>query len=103
MNNLSSEIWLDIAESDLYASKILYEKKQYRVSYFLFQQASEKANKAYALISNQFTETQFENIQHKQFKIHRNLIEVQKKKIDSLLSLNIIQCQVLKRIILLIC
>ncbi|MDX2190781.1 MAG: HEPN domain-containing protein [Bacteroidota bacterium] len=85
----SFEIWLDIAESDLKASRILYENKQYRTSYFFFQQASEKANKAYALISNQLTDSQFEDIGHKQFKIHRNLIEVQKRKVAFLLSNNI--------------
>ena len=40
---------IKLALSDLKAARILYSEKQFRASYFLFQQASEKATKAFAL------------------------------------------------------
>lgn len=52
----------------------MYSEKQFRNSYFLFQQATEKANKAFAL---KFGLAQAENLKdagHNQFKIMRNYI-----------------------------
>ncbi|MDO1499447.1 HEPN domain-containing protein [Winogradskyella maritima] len=48
--------WLNIALNDLESAILLHRNGKYRNSYFLFQQASEKANKAAALFSGDFTE-----------------------------------------------
>ena len=67
-------IWIKLALSDLKASNILHEQKQYRTSYFLFQQAAEKANKAYALTFGIVEEEGLKSIGHNQFKIFRKVI-----------------------------
>lgn len=46
----------NIAELDLKAAKVLNEKELYPQSIFYFQQSVEKANKAFALITNQVEE-----------------------------------------------
>ncbi|WP_293299872.1 HEPN domain-containing protein [Pedobacter sp. UBA4863] len=46
--NRALMLW-DLAMSDLKSAEILFEKKQYRTSIFLFQQASEKACKSFIL------------------------------------------------------
>lgn len=63
--------WIKIALGDLGSSRTLYEAGHYRTSYFLFQQASEKANKAFALYANFATEEELSKIGHDQFKLYR--------------------------------
>lgn len=47
----------------------------------MFQQTTEKANKAFALISEILTETELKTIQHDQTKIYRKAIVKQEKNI----------------------
>ena len=75
------KVWIDLSKSDLNSSKILHENGHYRNSYFLFQQTTEKANKAFALISEILTETELKTIQHDQTKIYRKAIVKQEKNI----------------------
>jgi HEPN domain-containing protein len=64
-------IWIKLALSDLKASRLLYEQKQFRTSYFLFQQSTEKANKAFALKFGLAEEEDLKGMGHNQFKLER--------------------------------
>ncbi len=81
------KIWIDISKDDLVSSRILYENKKYRNSYFLFQQASEKANKAFALLNKTLSETEAKEINHNQTKIYRNSFIKQQKNISETIDL----------------
>jgi len=85
--NETVKIWTDISLSDLNSSRLLYENGHYRTSYFLFQQATEKANKAFAHLAGLFSETEFKDIQHDQMKIYRKSIIKQERIIDTLIQL----------------
>ncbi|EDP96526.1 HEPN domain-containing protein [Kordia algicida OT-1] len=76
--------WINIAKSDIESSKILLENGFYSQSYFHFQQASEKANKAYWLFDGSLQENQLKKISHNQFKPLRKNIVSEKNKIDFL-------------------
>lgn len=78
--------WIKIALGDLGSSRTLYEARHYRTSYFLFQQASEKANKAFALYANFATEEELSKIGHDQFKLYRKELVKQEKEIKLLHS-----------------
>ncbi len=72
---------LKIAEKDLKASKILYEKRLFPQSIFYFQQSVEKANKVFALITNQITEKDLKNkIGHETINIYDKSLKHQKKE-----------------------
>jgi len=86
MNN-TIKIWLDISKSDLISSQILYKNGKYRNSYFLFQQAAEKANKAFALHCEILTEKELLKIQHDQTKIYRKTLVKQEKSIAETIEL----------------
>ena len=76
--------WIDIAKSDIKSSKILLENGCYSQSYFYFQQATEKANKASWMLDGSLKESQLKSIGHNQFKpLRKNLIS-QKDNIDYL-------------------
>jgi hypothetical protein len=79
-------IWIKLALSDLKASKILYEQKLFRQSYFLFQQATEKANKAHALKFGLAKEEDLKDMGHNQFKIDRKYVATKIAGLDSLLK-----------------
>lgn len=81
------KVWIDISKNDIASSKILYESGNYRNSYYLFQQATEKANKAFALINETLTETELKKIQHNQTKIYRKAIIEQDKRISETIDL----------------
>ena len=83
MNN-SIRIWLDVAESDLRSSRLLYSNKHYRTSYFFFQQAVEKANKSFALFNDGLEEKEFKKIGHNSLKINRKEIDKQLKDIKKI-------------------
>ncbi len=72
-NNTSTD-WIDIAISDLKSARILFKKKQYHTSYFLFQQASEKANKAFWLYNDMATEKELYEVSHNQLKLYRRVL-----------------------------
>ncbi len=55
--NMSVEL-LSTAKTDLVASKVLYENGLYPQAIFYFQQSVEKANKVFALITNQVKENE---------------------------------------------
>ena len=59
--NKNVSIWIDLSLSDLKSSKLLYDNSQFRTSYFFFQQATEKANKALALLGGLLSETELKN------------------------------------------
>ena len=67
--------WLDVAKNDLRSSRILYYAGVYNNSYFLFQQAVEKANKTYAFWAEVITEAQFEDIGHNPLIIYKRTLE----------------------------
>lgn len=77
----TTPIWIKLAISDLKSSRILYEQRQFRTSYFFFQQATEKANKAFALKFGTATEENLKDAGHDQFKIDRKYLV---KKMDEL-------------------
>lgn len=63
-----------IARSDIKASKILYANRLYPQSFFYFQQATEKATKAYYLLSDFIDEKRSFDIRHNLFKLHRKIL-----------------------------
>tara|TARA_R110002012_G_scaffold60459_1_gene158274 strand:+ start:4438 stop:5313 length:876 start_codon:yes stop_codon:yes gene_type:complete len=79
--------WLNIAYKDLESAIILHQKGHFRNSYFLFQQASEKANKAAALFSSDFTEKEVEEASHNQFKIPRKIMVQKQEKMKAAIGL----------------
>jgi HEPN domain-containing protein len=81
-------IWIKLALSDLKSSRILYSQKQYGTSYFLFQQATEKANKAHALKFKFIKEEDLEDIRHDQFKIDRRYNVKKIEELRKLILLN---------------
>lgn len=84
--NETVKIWIELALSDLRSSQLLYDNKHFRTSYFFFQQATEKANKAYALLGGQLNERDFKDIQHDQLKIFRKTIVKQEFKLKTLIQ-----------------
>ncbi|MES2373424.1 MAG: HEPN domain-containing protein [Bacteroidota bacterium] len=77
-------LWLDIALDDLHSSRILYENGKYRSSYFHFQQASEKANKAMAVMAGILSPEELADIQHDQLKIYRKSLVKQEAKVQEI-------------------
>jgi len=79
---MSTEL-LNIAKSDLEASRVLYENQLYPQAIFYFQQSVEKANKSLALVTKQVTEKElYRNIGHEAIKIHEKAIKRQKDKYE---------------------
>jgi hypothetical protein len=81
-----TDTWVKLSFSDLAASRILYEQGHYRTSYFLFQQASEKANKAFALYAGLVNENDLKDIGHNQFKIYRRTIVKHEAELKNLIK-----------------
>lgn len=80
--NMDKEL-LKIAEKDLWASQVLYENGLYPQAVFSFQQSVEKANKAFALITNQVTEKELpRDIGHFAIRIYQKSIKHQKIKYE---------------------
>ncbi|TAJ47404.1 MAG: HEPN domain-containing protein [Chitinophagaceae bacterium] len=77
-------LWLDIALDDIETARILYDKGKHRSSYFHFQQASEKANKAFAIMAGLLTAEELADIQHNQLKIYRKSLRKQEVKIQEI-------------------
>lgn len=72
MNN--EKKWIEQALKDVEASILLYKNKLYSHSYFHFQQASEKGNKAFWLLDGQMKEKDLKSISHNQFKIPKKTL-----------------------------
>ena len=83
---MSAKLWIDLAKSDLKSSKLLYANRHYRTSYFFFQQATEKANKAFALLFNFGSEETFREVSHNQFKLLRRYLSGKQKEIEGLIQ-----------------
>lgn len=85
----AQNVWIQLALNDIKSSKILYAQGEYRNAYFLFQQASEKANKAMWLIAGFVTAEDLFDLKHNQFKVYREAIVKQLenvKEIQTILS-----------------
>lgn len=68
--------WIAIAKNDLKAAKILYESGEFRMSYYCFQQSSEKASKAMALrIGLVKPEELKKEIGHDATKVYEKIVE----------------------------
>lgn len=83
MNEIA-KTWIDIARNDLKSSRLLYDNGHHRTSYFFFQQAAEKANKAFAHFAGLLSDKEFKDIQHDQLKIYRKTITKQEREIKTL-------------------
>lgn len=79
--------WINIAKSDIESSRILHKNKYYSQSYFYFQQATEKGNKANWMLNDLLNESELKSIGHNQFKPLRKNLIVRKNDIDYLNSL----------------
>lgn len=79
-------LWVKLALSDLASSRILLKQKQYRTSYFLFQQATEKANKAFALYAGFVQESELMKVGHDQFKIYRKILSREEKELGRFIT-----------------
>ena len=65
------DVWIKLYLNDLKCARILYEHKEFRNSYYLFQQATEKANKAFTLKFELANEEDIRNMGHDIFKFNR--------------------------------
>jgi HEPN domain-containing protein len=84
--NETVKIWTDLSMSDLNSSRLLHNSGHYRTSYFFFQQATEKANKAFALFAGLLSDKEFKDIQHDQLKIYRRTIVKWESEIKTLIQ-----------------
>lgn len=75
----------NIATLDLQAAKVLHENELHPQSIFYFQQSVEKANKAFALITNQVEEKDLlKEIGHESINIYQKSIQHQIKRYEQL-------------------
>jgi len=77
--------FLKIANKDLKSSKILYENLLYPQAMFYFSQSVEKANKAFALTTGNYTKEDMLKIRHDSTIIHKNAIIDTKTRYQNLL------------------
>lgn len=75
------QIWFNLAESDLAASRVLHQSGLYRQSFFLFQQASEKANKGFLLLAEEVTVTELRKNSHAQLGIYKNITKKKREEL----------------------
>jgi hypothetical protein len=85
-NNEAILDWLAIAKNDIKSANILYKEGQYRTSYFLFQQASEKVAKGYAIFIG-FPEDKIMSMNHDQFKAVRKKLAQQHQSLVELMPI----------------
>lgn len=81
-----AKILIKLSISDLKSSRLLYKNRQFRTSYFFFQQSVEKANKAFGLLGGIITEKDLFKIQHNQAKIYRKGLVEQEENANKLLN-----------------
>ena len=79
---------LEISRSDINSSRILYNNSLHSQSYFYFQQASEKANKALWLLLGVYHKHELQRIGHNQFKPLRKSAFEMKTQIELLESID---------------
>jgi HEPN domain-containing protein len=75
---------IKLSESDLKSSRILYYSGQYPQSVFLFQQSTEKANKAIGLMGEFLKPNQLLGIGHDQVKVYKKGINKQIRLLEEL-------------------
>lgn len=76
--------FLRMADMDLKSSNILYEHHLYPQAMFYFSQSVEKANKAFALTTGQYTKDDMLDIRHDPTIIYKNLIIDTKRRYTKL-------------------
>src|SRR5689334_1718424 len=81
-----AKIWLRIAVSDLKTAKLLYSNGHFRTSYFFFQQAVEKANKAAFIQFFDLKECDLIKMRHDQFKFYIEKFIERKTEIESTIN-----------------
>ncbi len=69
-NDLLAQKLLKVAKADVKASRLLYDNGLHPQSYFYFQQATEKATKAFFLLCNLSNPKKTFNTRHNLFKLH---------------------------------
>ena len=84
--NITADIWLDLATSDLQSSRLLHHNEHFRTSYFQFQQATEKANKAFGLLADIIKEDELKKFSHDTIKIYKRTSDKQAKEIKTLVK-----------------
>ncbi len=83
--NKFAENLLRIAKSDIKASNYLYNKRFYSQSFFSFQQAAEKANKAFGLLDQLIGEDGLKKVSHQSAKVQRNAVRQKKLEVEELI------------------
>ena len=83
----AKDILLEIAAKDLKASEVLYNQRLYSQAYFCFQQASEKANKAFGLIGNIISNDDLLGIGHDQMKIYKRALVKREVELGNFISI----------------
>lgn len=79
---------IGIAKSDIKAAELLYKKKQYRTSYFFFQQASEKASKAMGIVFGDIKSVkEMRKYSHRMDKMYQEIIKQRREDAKSLNTL----------------
>lgn len=78
------DVWIKLSLNDLKCARILYEHKEFRNSYYLFQQATEKANKAFTLKFELANEEDIRNMGHDIFKFNRRFVTKRIQEIENL-------------------
>jgi hypothetical protein len=73
---------LTISKTDLVSSRTLHVHGQFSQAYFLFQQAVEKANKAFGLLTGVVKQDDLMKVGHDQIKIFKKGLKEQELKID---------------------
>lgn len=84
--NNDYHVFFKLSLGDLAASRVLYTNGYYRQSFFLFQQASEKANKGYLLLTGESTINELRQSSHAQIGIYKNLTKKKRNYIDNMIK-----------------
>lgn len=88
-NDLLARKFLKVAKADVKASRALYDERLHPQSYFYFQQATEKATKAFFLLCDMTNSKKNFNAGHNLFKLHSKPLSSAGK--DNRLALDILK------------
>lgn len=80
-------IWFRLALGDLAAARALYQAGHYRQSYFLFQQASEKANKGFILMAKEATPQELKQSSHAQLGMYKEVAKKKRKDLSAVIEI----------------
>lgn len=75
-----------LSMGDLTAARCLYREGHYRQSLFMFQQASEKINKAVAVFAGEVEHTKVKKYSHGQLSIYKDITRKKKEEIAQILK-----------------